>query len=153
MLISFKDMSSYFFETQHWKILLKSDQRYLGSLIIKTKESRQHLPDLTVDEQLDFFVLIKKLESFFTEKIGATMFNYSCLMNNAYRDNETPHVHYHFRPRYKNPVTILGQEFSDPNFGEHYLSASLDGNGDVIIDDYIHTYLRNEIINYLQQSI
>lgn len=143
-------MNGYFFETQYWKILLKSDQRYLGSLIIKTKEKRQHLPDLTAQEQLDFFVLIKKLESFFTEKIGATMFNYSCLMNNAYRDGETPHVHYHFRPRYKNPVTILGQEFSDPNFGEHYLSSSLDGNGDVIIGDDVRMYIAEELTKYLQ---
>lgn len=141
-------MSDYFFETKHWKILLKSDQRYLGSLIIKTKEPRVSLPDITVEEQLDFFVLIKKLENFYSEKIGATMFNYSCLMNNAYRDGETPHVHYHFRPRYKNPVTVLGQTFTDPNFGEHYLSASLDNNGDIIISDDIKNYLQEELINY-----
>lgn len=141
-------MSDYFFETKHWKILLKSDQRYLGSLIIKTKEPRVSLSDITVEEQLDFFVLIKKLENFYSEKIGATMFNYSCLMNNAYRDGETPHVHYHFRPRYKNPVTVLGQTFTDPNFGEHYLSASLDNNGDIIISDDIKNYLQEELINY-----
>lgn len=143
-------MNGYFFETAYWKILLKSDQRYLGGLIIKTKVPREHLPDLTQEEQLDFFVLIKKLESFFTEKVGATMFNYSCLMNNAYRDNETPHVHYHFRPRYKSPVIILGEEFTDPNFGEHYLSASLDGNGDVIIGDSVRAYITDELIKYLQ---
>ncbi len=143
-------MSGYFFETNHWKIVLCDDQRYLGYLIIKTKEPRQHLPDLTQEEQLDFFVLSKKLESFFTEKIGATMFNYSCLMNNAYRDNETPHVHYHFRPRYKNPVKVLGQEFFDPNFGEHYLSASLDNNGKVSIPDEVKVYLVKELQDYLQ---
>lgn len=143
-------MSGYFFETHYWKILLKSDQRYLGSLIIKTKAGREHLPDLTQEEQLDFFVLIKKLELFFTEKIGATMFNYSCLMNNAYRDSETPHVHYHFMPRYKTPVTVLHHEFSDPNFGQHYLSASLNGNGDVIIGDDVRNYIIEELKNYLQ---
>lgn len=141
-------MNSYFFETEYWKILLKSDQRYLGSLIIKTKEPRVSLSDITTEEQLDFFVLIMKLENFYKEKIGATMFNYSCLMNNAYRDNETPHVHYHFRPRYKNPVTLLGQTFSDPNFGEHYLSASLDNNGDIIISDDVRSYIESELINY-----
>ena len=106
------------------------------------------LPDITEEEQLDFFVLIKKLESFYKEKIGATMFNYSCLMNNAYRDNETPHVHYHFRPRYKNPISILGQEFADPNFGEHYLSSSLDNNGDIIISNDVRDYIRTQMILY-----
>lgn len=143
-------MSGYFFETNNWKIVLCDDQRYLGYLIIKTKVPRLHLPDLTVDEQLDFFVLIKKLESFFVEKIGATMFNYSCLMNNAYRDSETPHVHYHFRPRYKTSVKVLGQEFSDPNFGEHYLSASLDNNGKVSIPEEVKVYLVKELQDYLQ---
>lgn len=143
-------MNGYFFETNYWKIVLSNDQRYLGRLVIKTKEPRQALPDLSAEEQSDFFSLIAKLETFFKEKFGATMFNYSCLMNNAYRDGETPHVHFHFRPRYKNPVTIFGQEFADPNFGEHYISPSLNGNGDVVIPDEVKTHLVKELLHFLQ---
>lgn len=143
-------MDGYFLTTKYWKVLLRDDQRYLGTLIIKTIEPRLSLPDLTIDEQLDFFILIKKLESFYKEKIGATMFNYSCLMNNAYRDNETPHVHYHFRPRYKTSVMVFGQEFSDPNFGEHYISASLNNNGDVIISDDVKKYIATEMLEYFK---
>lgn len=142
-------MEGYFFETNHWKILLSEDQRYLGYLVIKTKELRQSLPELTAEEQSDFFSLIAKLETFYKEKIGATMFNYSCLMNFAYRDNRTPHVHFHFRPRYKNPVTVLGQTFSDPNFGQHYLESTLD-DGKVIISSDVRGYLSKELINYLK---
>lgn len=143
-------MNGYFFETQYWKILLATDQRYLGRLVIKTKTPREHLPDLTEDEQRDFFDLIKKLESFFVEKIGATMFNYSCLMNYAYRDNETPHVHFHFRPRYKNKVAILGQEFSDPNFGEPHLEPSQNGDRDVIVSEDVRNYIETALKAYLQ---
>ena len=28
------------------------------------------------------------------KKFNATMYNFACLMNNAYRDNEKPHVHF-----------------------------------------------------------
>lgn len=143
-------MNGYFFETNCWKVILCDDQRYLGYLIIKTKEPRQTLPELTNEEQSDFFSLIKKLENFYMEKFGATMFNYSCLMNHAYRDGETPHVHYHFRPRYKNPVMVLGQEFKDPNFGEHYLNSSSHGNGKVIIPDEIRTHIVKEFLNYFK---
>lgn len=143
-------MNGYFFETNYWKILLSDDQRYFGYLIIKTKEPRQTLPSLTSEEQSDFFSLIKKLEDFYKEKFSATMFNYSCLMNNAYRDGETPHVHYHFRPRYKNPILVLGQEFKDPNFGQHYLSASLNDNGKVVISDEIRMHITDELKSYLQ---
>lgn len=143
-------MNGYFFETKYWKIVLVDDQRYLGRLVIKTKEPRQSLPELSQEEQLDFFSLAAKLESFFKEKIGATMFNYSCLMNNAYRDGETPHVHFHFRPRYKNPITVLGQEFTDPNFGEHYLSPTLNENGIVTIPDTVREHITRELLNFLQ---
>ena len=78
------------------------------------------------------------------------MFNYSCLMNNAYRDNEKPRVHFHFRPRYSSPVTVLGQTFSDHNFGEHYLSASLNGNGKVSIQDEVKIHIMNELKEYFR---
>ena len=141
-------MEGYFLTTKHWKVCLCDDQRYLGYLIIKTLENRQALSHVSAEEQLDFFILIAKLEKFYQEKIGATMFNYSCLMNNAYRDNETPHVHFHFRPRYKSPVTVLGQVFADPNFGEHYLSASLDENGKVSIPMEVKKYIATEMVEY-----
>ncbi len=130
-------MNGYFYETNHWKIVLPTDQRYLGYLIIKTKIERQSLPELTVDEQLDFFSLIAKLESFYKEKCGATMFNYSCLMNN-------------FLPRYRNVASVLGQEFTDPNFGMPYQMEALAGNGQVTVPDEIRAYITQQLIEYLK---
>lgn len=149
-LINFNTMDGYFLTTQYWKVVLVDDQMYLGRLVIKTLEKRESLPDITEEEQKDFFFLIKKLEAFFKEEIGATMFNYSCLMNNAYRDGETPHVHYHFRPRYKNPVTILGHTFNDPNFGEHYISPTLTKNGPVQIPQEVREYIMNKMVDYFK---
>ena len=49
------------------------------------------------------------------------MFNWTCLMNNAYQEpSPNPHVHWHFRPRYKHAVNINGVEFNDSEFGHHY---------------------------------
>lgn len=141
-------MDGYFLTTKYWKVVMVDDQMYLGRLVIKTIAPRVSLPDITEEEQKDFFVLIKKLESFYTEKIGATMFNYSCLMNNAYRDGETPHVHYHFRPRYKNPVTILGYTFTDPNFGEHYISPTLVKGEPVTAPLEVRNFIIEKLVEY-----
>ena len=53
------------------------------------------------------------------------MFNFACLMNNAYRDNETPHVHFHFIPRYKNTITIFNKVYKDKHFGYNFWKWSL----------------------------
>lgn len=45
------------------------------------------------------------------------MFNFACLMNNAYRDNEKPHVHFHFIPRYNGERVILNKNYKDKHFG------------------------------------
>jgi diadenosine tetraphosphate (Ap4A) HIT family hydrolase len=141
-------MEGYFLTTQFWKVVMTDDQMYLGRLVIKTITPRLSLPEITEEEQKDFFILIKKLESFFKDEIGATMFNYSCLMNNAYRDGETPHVHFHFRPRYQNPVTILGHTFSDPNFGEHYISPTLTKDEPVTAPKEVREYVMTKLQEY-----
>ena len=146
-------MEGYFYSTQYWKIALVEDQMYFGRLVIKTIQPRISLPDITEEEQKDFFNLIKKLETFFKEEFQATMFNYSCLMNNAYRDGEIPHVHYHFRPRYKSPVTVQGQIFVDPNFGEHYISPTLTDNPPFVISDSIRSEIIDKCKNYLEKII
>lgn len=143
-------MNESFLETTHWKIFLAEDQMYLGRLVIKTKELRESLPDITEEEQKDFFLLIKKLESFYKEVIGATMFNYSCLMNDAYRDSEVPHVHFHFRPRYKNSVTILGNTFIDPNFGEHYISPTLEKIEPLVVSEDVRSFIVNKMQDYFK---
>lgn len=79
------------------------------------------MSDLTEDEWLDFAKLAKKMESGFKAVFGATMFNWACLMNNAYQEKDPkPHVHWHFRPRYQAPVEFSNMKFEDNEFGHHY---------------------------------
>ena len=46
-------------------------------------------------------------------------------MNNAYRDNEKPHVHFHFVPRYRDEKNILGKKYKDLHFGYNFWKWSL----------------------------
>ena len=53
------------------------------------------------------------------------MFNFACLMNNAYRDNERPHVHFHFIPRYKNELKLFNKIYKDRHFGYNFWTWTL----------------------------
>lgn len=109
-------------ETKFWKVILVDEQSCLGRCVIFLKRDCGELSGLTSEEWSDFHEnIVKKLESTFKEVFNATMFNWSCLMNNAYQKEEPmPQVHFHFRPRYKNAIKFAGQEFIDSDFGYHY---------------------------------
>ncbi len=113
------------FETEYWNVFLSDEQTYLGRAVIELKRVSPNLSDVTEAEFADLHEVIKKYESAAAKAFGATMFNWSCLMNNAYQKKPpTPHVHWHCRPRYDHEVTFEGETFIDPNFGEHYDRAA-----------------------------
>lgn len=114
-------------ETPLWEVILMEDQRYLGRCVLVLKRSCGDLAELKQEEILDFFDLVKKLEAALRKTFDATMFNWGCLMNDAYQETPpNPQVHWHFRPRYNHPVQFAGQTFTDPNFGHHYLREPKD---------------------------
>ncbi len=107
-------------ETKFWKVILASDQAYLGRCYVVLKR-RGDLAELNDEEWLDFRELLKRLESALRKAFNATMFNWTCLMNNAYQNKPpNPHVHWHFRPRYNHKVEFAGLVFEDPEFAHHY---------------------------------
>lgn len=61
--------------------------------------------------------LQKEIERVCKKLFNSTMFNFACLMNNAYRDNEKPHVHFQFIPRYNGERVILNKKYKDKHFG------------------------------------
>jgi len=69
--------------------------------------------------------LEKELERITKKLFDATMFNFACLMNNSYKDKETPHVHFHFIPRYDGKRIILGKKYKDKHFGYNMWKWSL----------------------------
>ena len=67
-------------------------------------------------------------------------------MNDAYKEeNPHPRVHLHFRPRYRNPVKILGETFVDEDFSRHYKKGT-DRKVSLEVEDEI----ANKILENLQ---
>lgn len=119
-------------ETRFWKVILSYDQYYLGRCVILCKRHCSSMSELNDDEVLDFFELVRKFETSLKKSFGTIMFNWCCLMNNAYKTNDDSHVHWHVRPRYRDKVVIEGEEFVDGNFSQHY-----DNSRNKIIDEKV----------------
>lgn len=115
-----KNMNTIF-ETKYWLVKLGSDQTYLGRATIVFKGDKGELSDLSEEEMLDFLSVVKKYEFSLKKMFGATMFNWTCLMNNSFKEKPySPLVHWHARPRYDHEVLLSDVLFIDPNFAHHY---------------------------------
>jgi len=134
-----------FYESTYWYVVLVPDQTYLGRSVVSLKRRDcGDLADLTTAELSDFLQLVKKLENAFRLALGATMFNWSCLMNLAYRNSPPePHVHWHFRPRYDKAINFARLQFIDPNFGSHYQLGT-----EKIITDDVREKIIEEVKKY-----
>jgi len=109
------------FETSHWACNLAQDQTYLGRSYVTSKRHCGDLIELTPDEWRDLQAAMRKFETGMRKTFNARLFNWSCLMNNAFQSqNPQPHVHWHVRPRYSRTVTVAGEQFTDEHFGHHY---------------------------------
>ena len=120
-------MQNLILETPFWIVKLNEDQQYLGRSTIVLKRDCGALSDLTQEEGQDFLTLVKRLETLLKTTFNATMFNWTCLMNDSYKSTPPdPQVHWHVRPRYDHPVEFAGETFTDPNFAHHYLRGRED---------------------------
>lgn len=101
-------------------------QEFLGYCIISC--NKESLSDLTSDDWIELGKIEKELERVCKKVFNATMFNFACLMNNAFKDNEKPHVHYHFVPRYKEKFKIFDKNYIDKHFGYNFWKWALNEN-------------------------
>lgn len=108
-------------ETEFWKISVPPQQPYLGYTCVFLKRHCCSLSELTADEWFDFKKLTIKLERTVRTAFAPEVFNWSCLMNHAFRETPpNPHVHWHIKPRYHATVDFAGVAFTDEEFGSHY---------------------------------
>jgi len=111
----------FLFETKFWKIVLSDEQAYLGRMMVISKRHCGDLAELSKEEILDFFEVLKKIEKVMRKVFGAVYFNWTCLVNSFYKlKNPDPHLHWHCRPRYDKKINFEGTIFKDPNFAHHY---------------------------------
>ncbi|MHA1259234.1 MAG: HIT family protein [Candidatus Heimdallarchaeaceae archaeon] len=140
-----KERDDFLFESKHFQVYLSENQSYLGRFVVVLKRHVSKLSDLTNDEMLDFAYVIKVMEKTLTEAFGATMFNWCCLMNNAYKKSPpNPHVHWHCRPRYKKEVKFAGMLFSDKDFAHHYNNKK---------KMFVNLEVKKEIISRIKELI
>lgn len=112
------------YDGKYWEVIFGSwCQEFVGYTIISNK--KESLSELTAEEWIELGILEKELERVCKKLFNSTMFNFSCLMNNAYRDNEKPHVHYHFVPRYNSPLYLFDKKYIDKHFGYNFWKWSL----------------------------
>ena len=85
------------YKSYNWEVVFVDwCQEFPGLCILSS--NKESLSDLSNDEWIELGILEKELERVCKKLFNSTMFNFACLMNNAYRDNEKPHVHFHFIP-------------------------------------------------------
>jgi len=110
-------------DRKYWKVVLNSDQYYLGRSVIISKVEHEHFFQFLPDEIEELFQVITDLETGMIKAFGATHFNWTALNNGSYtkgNNNEKYNFHLHLRPRYSHPVVLQGYKFLDRNFGNHY---------------------------------
>ncbi|PID31458.1 HIT domain-containing protein [Candidatus Saccharibacteria bacterium] len=113
-------------ETQYWRASLAADQRSLGRMFVTLLEHKESLSELSEAEFSDLQFVVKALEGSLKKTYQPTHFNWSCLMNNAVRDGQPTHVHWHVHPRYDREVIVNGETFIDGNDDKTPHHASLE---------------------------
>jgi diadenosine tetraphosphate (Ap4A) HIT family hydrolase len=125
-----------------WKVVLSSDQQYLGKSFVTLKRHAASLRELTDEEAAELHNIIKSFESSLMSSYSPTHFNWSCLMNRAAdpQNDEQFHVHWHAIPRYKERKEVNGVIFTDkrwPNSARNIEESLPDADTMTIIHDAI----------------
>lgn len=108
-------------ELQYWRICLAPNQSLIGTCVVYLKRHTGDLANISEPEWLEFLKVVKYVEAAMKLTFGATMFNWACYMNHAYRESPpNPHVHWWLVPRYDHAVNFEDMIFEDPHFGNPY---------------------------------
>lgn len=119
--MSAKDRRFLLLEQGNWQVFLADKQDYIGRCIVVHKQHLDYLGDASAQDFMDLMMVVRLLEKAAESVFDATNFNWSCLMNDAFKQEfYHPHLHLHFRPRYEDPVRIGDSLYTDDEFSHHY---------------------------------
>ncbi len=143
----YKDDKWLLYKTFHWSVYLADVQDYVGRCILVLNRHCTSLSNLEASEWVELKTVIDKLEQIYKETLGAELCNWSCLMNNFYKETTpNPHLHLHVRPRYKNAIFINGSAYKDAEFAHHYALRK----ENVLLDDdkmFLYTQMKQCFIS------
>ena len=97
-------------EYEHWVMLLRPKQTTVGTLVLVEKSEATHLGELSRESWAEFADVSRDAEAWTRQAFGAEKFNYLALMM------KDPNVHFHFVPRYSQPVEVGGESFADTDW-------------------------------------
>ena len=118
---AYKETDWLLYESPHWSVYLADRQDYVGRCILVLNRHCGSLSELDVPEWMELKKIIDQLERIYKEVLGAELCNWSCLLNDFYKETvPNPHLHIHVRPRYKNSVVINDHIYIDTEFTHHY---------------------------------
>ena len=119
--LSEDDKQFQVYESSLWSVFLSDEQDYIGRCILVLKRHCGSMSEMTDDEWEELRRLVCEVETCLKTVLGATLCNWSCLMNSFYKESDpNPHLHIHVRPRYDKSVMINGNTYIDSEFGHHY---------------------------------
>jgi diadenosine tetraphosphate (Ap4A) HIT family hydrolase len=101
-------------ESEHWRVVLNHNQRFLGACFIALRRHLEAVPQLTAAEWTDLHQQITRTTDALRLSFHPDHFNY------AFLQNQDRHVHMHVIPRYASPRKFAGLEFDDPDYPAHY---------------------------------
>lgn len=101
------------FETKYWRVVLDSDQRFLGKSFVTSLQHIETVNALSSEQWQDLHSVMSRLEISVSRAFQSSHFNWSCLMNNAVVADQSTHVHWHMHPRYVQTVEFSGEIFQD----------------------------------------
>ncbi len=138
--LSEEDQQFQVYESKSWSAFLSDEQDYIGRCILVLKRHCNSLSELTDEEWDELRNLVRRVEACLKAVMGATLCNWSCLMNSFYKEAAPdPHLHIHVRPRYDKPVMLNGNTYSDSEFGHHY---ALNKSGIIPAEDKEEVFIR-----------
>ena len=112
------------YKGKYWNVIFGEwCQEFPGYCIIGN--DKESLSELEPEAWVELGQIEKELERICNKLFSAIMFKFTCLMNNAYRDNEKTIIQYHFIPRYKNKLNIFNKIYKDKHFGYNMWKWSL----------------------------
>lgn len=117
----YRDNKWLLYKSLHWSVYLADVQDYPGRCILVLNRHCGCLSELDTSEWIELKTIIDSLEHIYKVALGAELCNWSCLLNNFYKNPiPDPHLHIHVRPRYKNAIVINDHSYTDAEFAHHY---------------------------------
>lgn len=98
----YKESEWLLYKSLYWSVYLADVQDYVGRCILVSNRHCGSLSELDIAEWIELKTIIDRLEYIYKDILGAELSNWSCLLNNFYKEvTPNPHLHLHVRPRYK----------------------------------------------------